>query len=290
MTNKEVGIVGLGIMGGAIASNLLERGWTVHGFDISPDRLKELEAKGLTARSGIAELAHDAPVIMMSLPSSAAALRVAQEIAESGASPRIVVELSTLALADKLSIKDTLEKAGHTALDCPLSGTGAQAATRDLVVYASGDTQAIAQCAPVFADFARDSTDLGEFGNGSRMKFIANLLVAIHNLASAEAMLMAERAGLDAHRVVDVIGNGAGASRMFQMRAPLMADGVYEPPTMRNSTWQKDLQVIDEFARGLDTPTPLFDMTKQLYARTLDMGLGDKDTAAILEVLKQSGK
>jgi 3-hydroxyisobutyrate dehydrogenase-like beta-hydroxyacid dehydrogenase len=290
MTNKEVGIAGLGIMGGAIASNLLERGWTVHGFDISPDRLKELEAKGLTARSGVAEIAHFAPVIMMSLPSSPAALQVAQEIAESGASPRIVIELSTLALADKFAIRDTLEKAGHTVLDCPLSGTGAQAATRDLVVYASGDTQAIAQCAPVFSDFARDSADLGEFGNGSRMKFIANLLVAIHNLASAEAMLMAERAGLDAHRVVDVIGNGAGASRMFQMRAPLMADGVYEPPTMRNSTWQKDLQVIDEFARGLDTPTPLFDMTKQLYARTLDMGLGDKDTAAILEVLKQSGK
>src|SRR6185312_9022408 len=106
------------------------------------------------------------------------------------AAQRIVLELSTLTIADKLRFKTILDAAGHIALDCPLSGTGAQAENRDLVVYASGDSAAIARCAPLFADFAKQSADLGVYGNGSRMKFIANHLVAIHNVASAEAMVL----------------------------------------------------------------------------------------------------
>ena len=152
----------------------------------------------------------------------------AQEIADSGQPPKTVIELSTLTLADKLRFESILRKAGHIALDCPLSGTGAQAKIRDLVVYASGDAKAISECMGLFADFAKQSADLGRYGNGSRMKFIANHLVAINNVATAEAMLLAERAGLDAKTVVEMVGPGAGGSRMFQMRAPMMVDRVYE--------------------------------------------------------------
>ena len=123
------------------------------------------------------------------LSSGLVALSVAQAIANSGQPPRIVVELSTLAIADKLRFEAILTPAGHIALDCPLSGTGAQAKNRDLVVYASGDSNAIAQCMNLFSDFARQSADLGAYGNGSRMKFVANHLVAIHNVAAAEAMV-----------------------------------------------------------------------------------------------------
>ena len=119
---------------------------------------------------------------------------------------------------------------------------------RDLVVYASGDSAAIARCAGLFADFAKQSADLGDYGNGSRMKFVANHLVAIHNVATAEAMLLAQRAGLDPKMVVDMVGPGAGGSRMFQMRAPMMVEGVYEPATMKVSTWKKDMAIIAEFA------------------------------------------
>ncbi len=283
--DKTVGIIGLGIMGGAIAANLLERGWTVAGYDIAPERMEALGHSGLKAMHGAAGVVNSAPIVLTSLPTPAAAHRVAAEIAESGASSRIIAELSTFAIADKMAFKAPLEAAGHVALDCPLSGTGAQARMRDLIVYASGDSAAIARCQPLFADFAKQSTDLGSYGNGSKMKFIANLLVAIHNVASAEAMALAARAGLDLERVVEVIGPGAGGSRMFQMRAPMMATGVYEPPTMRVSMWQKDMDIIAEFARGLDSPTPLFAETAPIYAKALAMGLGDKDTAAVYEVL-----
>jgi 3-hydroxyisobutyrate dehydrogenase/glyoxylate/succinic semialdehyde reductase len=286
--NKTVGIVGLGIMGGAIARNLVERGWRVIGFDIDAARRAELAPAGVTIADDVGQVARDAPIIMTSLPSPAAAEDVAHAIANSGQSARIVVELSTLAIADKLRFEAILKRAGHIALDCPLSGTGAQAKVRDLVVYASGDSNSIARCAGLFSDFAKQSADLGEFGNGSRMKFIANHLVAVHNVAAAEAMVLAQRAGLDPKMVVDMIGPGAGGSRMFQMRAPMMVDGVYQPATMKVSTWKKDMAIIAEFAEDVGCATPLFTLTQPVYAEAMAMGLGDQDTAAVFEVLKKT--
>jgi 3-hydroxyisobutyrate dehydrogenase-like beta-hydroxyacid dehydrogenase len=285
--DKTVGVIGLGIMGVAIAANLLERGWVVHGYDVAPERMEMLSASGLNAMRDVASVATTSPILLMSLPTPTAARQVAGEIAASGAPGRIVAELSTFALPDKLAIKAALEAAGHIPLDCPLSGTGAQAKMRDLIVYASGEPGAIAACQPLFADFAKQSTDLGAYGNGSRMKFIANLLVAIHNVAAAEAMALAARAGLDLERVVEVIGPGAGGSRMFQMRAPMMASGHYEPATMRVSMWQKDMDIITAFARELGSPTPLFDETAPIYAKALAMGLGDLDTASVYEVMQR---
>jgi putative dehydrogenase len=286
--NKIVGIIGLGIMGGAIARNLVDRGWRVIGFDIDATRRAELGLAGVTIAADVGQVVRDAPVVMTSLPTPEAVADVAQTIAKSGQSPRIVVELSTLTLADKLSFESILSRAGHIALDCPLSGTGAQAKNRDLVVYASGDSNAIAQCESLFADFAKQSADLGKYGNGSRMKFVANHLVAIHNVATAEAMILAERAGLDPKMVVDMIGPGAGGSRMFQMRAPMMVEGVYEPATMKVSTWKKDMTIIAEFADEVGCATPLFALTQPVYAQALAMGLGNQDTAAVFEVLKRT--
>src|SRR3982075_1179497 len=286
--DKTVGIVGLGIMGGAIARNLVDRGWRVIGHDTDAARRAELAQVNVTIAGDAGQVARESPIIMTSLPTPAAVEDVAQAIADSGQPPRIVVELSTLKIADKLRFEDILKSAGHIALDCPLSGTGAQARTRDLVVYASGDSDAISRCAGLFSDFAKQSADLGTYGNGSRMKFVANHLVAIHNVATAEAMILAERAGLDPKMVVEMVGPGAGGSRMFQMRAPMMVEGVYEPATMKVSTWKKDMAIIAEFADDIGCATPLFSMTRPVYTEAMAMGLGDKDTAAVFEVLKKT--
>jgi putative dehydrogenase len=286
--DKTVGMIGLGIMGSAISRNLVERGWRVVGFDIDAAKRAELARAGVTIADDVAQVARDAEIIMTSLPSPAAVVDVAQAIAGSAQPPRIVAELSTLTIADKLRFEAILGRAGHIALDCPLSGTGAQAKNRDLIVYASGDSGAIARCTGLFGDFAKQSADLGKFGNGSRMKFVANHLVAIHNVATAEAMVLAERAGLDAKMVVDLVGPGAGGSRMFQMRAPMMVEGVYEPATMKVSTWKKDMAIIAEFAEDVGCETPLFTLTQPVYTQAMAMGLGDQDTASVFEVLKKT--
>jgi 3-hydroxyisobutyrate dehydrogenase-like beta-hydroxyacid dehydrogenase len=285
----KVGVVGLGIMGGAIARNLAKSGWDVAGFDVDAGRRNEAQAAGVTIASSAVDVASKAPTIIMSLPSAAAAHAVARELA-AAKEKRVVVETSTLTLKDKEEIRGVLEAAGHTALDCPLSGTGAQAQTGDLVVFASGDSAAIASLLSMFAGFSREAHDLGAFGNGSRMKFVANLLVAINNVASAEAMVLAERAGLDLDQVVKLVSAGAAQSRIFGLRAPMMANDNYQPATMRLSTWKKDMDVIGEFAYSLGAPTPLFNSTIPIYAAGLGLGLGDEDVAAVCTVLeKMSG-
>ena len=193
---------------------------------------------------------------------------------------------STLSLADKQAFAAILEGAGHVPLDCPLSGTGAQAKLKDLVVLASGDSAEIARLARLFLGFARQHYDLGAFGNGTKMKLVANLLVAIHNVASAEALVLGMKAGLDPHQIVEVIRSGAGTSRMFELRAPMMADNRYEPATMRCATWKKDMTVIGEFAAELGCPVPLFNATEPIYDTGLAMGHGALDTAAVCAVLE----
>ena len=286
----EVGMIGLGIMGGAFATNLVKSGWKVVGYDVAKERCAVLKKAGVTIAGSVAELAERVPVVMTSLPTVKALDAVAAEIAASKAKKLIVVEMGTFPLADKERFRKTVEKAGHTVLDCPVSGTGAQAATKDLILYPSGDTKAIKSLKAMFAGFTRGVYDVGKFGNGSRMKYIANHLVAIHNVASGEAMLMAEKAGLDPKVVVECIGNGAGASRMFQMRAPLMIDESYVPATMKMVNWMKDMSAIEGFARDIGAPTPIFDATKPIYEKAMKEGRDEEDTAAVFSVLAKKPK
>jgi 3-hydroxyisobutyrate dehydrogenase-like beta-hydroxyacid dehydrogenase len=285
--NKLIGVIGLGIMGGAFARHLAAAGWRVIGYDIDPARIAEARAAGVEIAHSAEAVAETASDIITSLPTPQTALDTAEIIARTGAAGRTVAETSTLALDDKMAFQAILARAGHTALDCPMSGTGAQAAAKDLVVYASGDPAAIKRLEPAFLAFARKVYDLGAYGNGSRMKFVANHLVAIHNVAAAEALVLAMKAGLDPHRVVEVIGSGAGTSRMFELRAPMMAANSYLPATMRSSTWKKDMTVIGDFAAGLACPTPLFDLSASLYTAALAMGHGAEDTAAVCAVLER---
>ena len=173
-----------------------------------------------------------------------------------------------------------------TLLDCPVSGTGAQARTKDLVVLASGDLASYERTVPVLEGMSRSNHYVGEFGNGSKMKFIANLLVAIHNASTAEALVLGMRAGLKPEDIFKVITDGAGNSRMFEIRGPMMVANDYDDATMKNSVWQKDMHIIAEFARSMDCPTPLFSSTEALYNAAMEQGLEAKDTASICAVME----
>jgi L-threonate 2-dehydrogenase len=283
-----VGVIGVGIMGSAIARNLLAPDIAVIGFDIAADRQAALEAMGGKPAPSAAAVAETADVILTSLPGSAALEEtIAGILARRTDRTLILAELSTLPIETKVECRDRLAAAGVQMLDCPLSGTGAQALNRDLVVYASGERMAFERAAPIFARFARSTHYLGEFGNGSRMKFVANLLVAIHNVASAEAMVLGMKAGLDARDIVKVIADGAGTSRVFELRAPLMARGDYQPPSMKVSIWQKDMTVIADFARDLGVATPLFAASAPIYDAAIGLGLSGEDTAAVCAVLEK---
>jgi 3-hydroxyisobutyrate dehydrogenase-like beta-hydroxyacid dehydrogenase len=267
--SRTIGVVGLGIMGSAMAANLRKAGFEVQGYDVVPKR------------GGVASIADiDAPVVITSLPSAEALHEVVRQLKHDC----VIVETSTLPIEDKERARASSK---GVLLDCPLSGTGAQARVKDLVVYASGDKTAFQKAVPFLKGFSRAHYYLGEFGNGSKMKFVANLMVAIHNVSAAEAFVLGMKAGLSPKDIFEVQANSAGASRMFQVRGPMMVKGNYDEATMKNEVWQKDMKIIGEFARRLGVPTPLFDASSEIYKAAMAQGFALKDTGAVCAVLEK---
>ena len=302
MTAKPpIGLIGLGIMGSAMSANLMRAGYHVIGYDLLARRRRNHRQAGGEEAHDCRDVARRAAIVICSLPSPEALLQVAAELAlvwppharrvrspaGSSRTRRIVIETSTLPIAVKQKARRALAARGTILLDCPLSGTGAQARAKDLVVYASGDRGAYRRVVPVLEGFARAHYYVGAFGAGSKMKFVANLLVAIHNVAAAEAFVLARKAGLDPATVLKVIGDGAGSSRMFQVRGPMMVKGDYSDATMKLEVWQKDMRIIADFAREVGCPTPLFAATAPIYAAAIAMGRQAEDTAAVCAVLEE---
>jgi putative dehydrogenase len=286
MKKRRVGMFGLGIMGSAMAANLVRHGYTVTGYDPLPaSRRRHARAGGIVARSAD-EVAESADILITSLPSAEALHATAQAIS----GKKIVVETSTLPIPVKEQARKFLAAKGATLLDCPLSGTGAQAKTGDLVVFGSGMASHYRKTIPVLRGFSRAQYYLGPFGNGSRMKFVANLLVAIHNVSTAEALVLARRSGLDAAMTLKVLANSAATSRMLQVRGPMMVRRRYLPATMSNKLWQKDMAIIGAFLREVGSSAPLFRATGAVYKATLRQGLAKADTAAVCAVLERDSR
>jgi L-threonate 2-dehydrogenase len=282
---RNIAVIGLGIMGGAIARNLLAAGFTVSGFEVDKGRTATAASSGIAVRGSAAEAVYGAELVLTSLPSAAALDSTVDALVTELRPGLILAEISTFPIEAKERARDRLAAAGIAMLDCPLSGTGAQAVTGDLALYGSGDEAAFARCRDAFAGFARVSHYLGAFGNGSRMKFVANLLVAVHNVAAAEAIVLGTKAGLDPERILEVIGSGAGTSRIFELRGPMMAKGVYTPPTATMHVLQKDSAIIAEFARALGVDTPMLAAAAPLYDEAEAQGYVAEDVGAVHAVL-----
>ena len=283
---KTVGVIGLGIMGGAFASNLIAAGFEVCGFDVDASRLDALASLGGAAKSGAAAVVHDAEVTITSLASVAAFETVIGGIAAAGPpAGRIVIDTSTLPLDAKEAARARLAAVDVTLLDCPVSGTGAHAAAKKLMVFASGDEAAYRRAIPVIEGIALGMRYVGPFGTGSKLKFIANTLVAIHVTAAAEAMVMAKRAGLDTDLTREIIGASPATSPMFDLRSPLMAQGHYLPAMAKVSMLTKDIAIIRDFAHRHGAATPLLDTCAELFDAGL-AGHGDEDVAAVCAVIE----
>jgi 3-hydroxyisobutyrate dehydrogenase-like beta-hydroxyacid dehydrogenase len=292
-------MIGLGIMGSAMSANLMRAGYRVTGYDVLASRRERHRRAGGEAARSCRDVAGRAGVIICSLPSADALLQTATELArthphrrragraDAQQPSRIVIEASTLPLSVKEEARRVLAAHGTTVLDCPVSGTGPQARAKDVVVYASGDEATYRRVVPVIEGFSRAQYYVGAFGSGSKVKFVANLLVAIHNVAAAEGLVLAMKAGLDPAMVLTVIADGAGTSRMLEVRGPLMVKGDYSDAMMKLGIWQKDMTIIADFARELRCPTPLFAATGPLYTAAMAMGRETDDTGAICAVLEE---
>ncbi len=285
--DKNVGMIGLGIMGSAMSKNLIAAGFTVFGYDVSPRAVEAFKALGGSALASVAAVGKAANILITSLPSAKALSDVVSELRTLPRGDCVVAETSTFTLEDKLAAQAKLAEEGIAMLDCPLSGSGSQAQNRDVLVYGSGEKADYDRCLPVFEGFSRAPHYLGAFGNGSKMKYVANLMVAVHTAVAGEAFTLARKAGLDPAQVFAVVSDGAAGSRVLDVRGEMLISDTYLPiRTMPLELWRKDMRVIADFANSLACPTPMFSAAVPLFNAAVASGFGDQDTAAVATVIE----
>jgi 3-hydroxyisobutyrate dehydrogenase-like beta-hydroxyacid dehydrogenase len=286
-SDKSVGMIGLGIMGSAMSKNLIAAGFSVIGYDVLPKAVAAFASLGGRAAISVAEVGSGADIVITSLPSASALFDIVRELQTLPRAERIVAETSTFTLDDKAAAQQQLAEAGIEMLDCPLSGSGSQALERDVLVYGSGSKAAYDRCLPVFEGFSRAPHYLGAFGNGSKMKYVANLMVAVHTVVAGEAFTLARKAGLDPAQMFAVVSDGAAGSRALDVRGSMLIADTYLPiKTMPLELWRKDMRVIADFANSLACPTPMFSAAVPLFNAAVASGFGDQDTAAVATVIE----
>jgi len=295
MSDVVAGVIGLGIMGGEFAAHIAAAGVRTLGFDLALEKRSAAKERGVEICASAAAVAKEADLILTSLPSVKAleaALFGEEGVARAGRRGMIVVEASTFPLEAKEDARERLagperDRPRINMLDAPVSGTGVQAASKDITVLASGERADYDRAEPVLKHFARAVHYVGAFGAGSKMKYVANLLVTIHTMAAAEAIALAEKAGLDSKLMVKLLAKSGGGSKMMEVRAPAMAAGTYQTPQMKVDVFQKDLDAIGQFARKVGCAVPLFSASVPYFTSAMAQGMGGYDIGAVVAILRE---
>lgn len=281
----EVGLVGLGAMGLALAGNLLADGHPVVGCRRTPAPLQPfVDAGGKTAPS-VEAVGERARLILLSLDSPGALAEVVRRLLPSLTPASTVVEMSTLPLADKENAREALAAAGVAMLDAPVSGTPQMVARRHAVVLASGEDRVIEAAAAVLGSCGL-VRQVGAFGDGTRLKYVLNLLVAVHVAAAAEAVALGERLGLDGATVLEAVSGSPAGSAAFEFRAARMVAGEFLPAQGTVGGLCKDAELIVDSAQRVGAATPMLSAARRLYESALRSGAGDRDVSAVVAVLR----
>jgi len=284
-----VGVIGLGPMGGHVAGNLLKNGFDVVGYDIIPERITELGEVGMGQAQSATEVSERADVLATSLPNASALRTVIDGVLEHPKPGQILIECSTLAVDQKLAAHEQLAAGEKILLDSPISGTPPMLAKMMASIYVSGDQDAYDSCVPVLEGFTATNFYVGEVGNGSRMKFLANYLVHVHVTAAAECMVMGQKAGLDPQLIHTVLKESAGASRMLEIRGAMMAKSDYrEGGGTMFDVYEKDAAIITDFAASLKSPIDLYASSRQKFNSAIALGLGHLDTSAVCKAIEMA--
>jgi len=283
----NIGLIGLGAMGGAYAKHLLKNNFKCFGIDLDKNNiLKFIQLGGQEITYD--ELFNKVDIVLTSLPSLIAYKDVLNNLKRLGKnnSKKIILDMNTISIDDKNMFKNEINGLNIDMLDSPVSGTGAQAWEADLTVFASGSKELIDKCMNIFKAFSKEVINVGSFGNGMKFKILANLLVTIHNTAAAEALRLGELAGLDQDMIYKVLGNSAATSVMLQKRMPLMINKNYEPPTASFNIFLKDVDIIRNFIKNNKVTLPTFEGSAKIYDKAEKTLSKNWDTASVYEVLK----
>jgi 3-hydroxyisobutyrate dehydrogenase-like beta-hydroxyacid dehydrogenase len=282
-----VGVVGLGLLGHAVSARLLKAGHTVIGFDIVPEKVAALEALGGSAAESAAAVARSVEAVCTLLPSLATAESaiIGRDGVLAGAHPGLaVLQMSTISpvLTEKLARSVTVRQVGF--LDCPVSGTSSMVERGDGIFFVGGEGALYERWRPVLESVLPRAVLVGRVGQAMTLKLVANLLVALHSAAAAEALTLAGKAGLDLDIALDVLNSSAATSSMLKVRGPMILRGEF-PAQMKLDLFMKDIHLMQEAALAVGAPLPFTDLAERLYAAAQAAGHGGEDLAVVVTAL-----
>jgi 3-hydroxyisobutyrate dehydrogenase len=292
MKKLRIGYIGIGLMGLPMTRRLLERGYAVTVCDIVAARTDAAHAAGATVVATPAEAVRDTDIMLLNLPTTDAVEQVAfgeHGVASALRPPQLVVDFSTIKVDKGRSFAAKLrEKTGCGWIDAPVSGGPPACAAGTLTVMAGGDAAEIERARPLMADIAGQFTPMGPSGAGLTAKMINQLIVGCTHAVLAEAVVLAEAAGIDAARIPECLAGGYADSSMLQKLYPRIVKRDFAPQGYARQLL-KDLEMLNEFAGGLKSPLPMTGQALSLYRMLIHLGYAELDTAAIFKLYERAG-
>ena len=282
----SAGIVGVGLLGSAVAGVLIDGGYQVFGYDTAAERLDALGSRGGHPAGSPAEVARRAEAVFTTLPtleSVEKAIAGANGVLDGSREGTAIIQMSTISPSLASQLEAVARERGAAFLDAPVSGTSSMVARRDCVITVGGERSAFERSRPILEAIARRVFHVGRCGMGSHVKLVTNLIMGLNSVAIAEGLTLAHRAGLDLHQLLEILSEGAAASKMLEVRGPRVVQGQFDP-MMKIDLFLKDIHLIIEASRTLHVPLPLTGVMQQLYTAAIARGQGKEDLAAIASV------
>ena len=281
---KSIGLVGLGLLGSALADRLLSRGWSVTGFDVAAERRGHLDATGGTAVNSLSEIA-SFEFILLSLPTSRVVADVVSSLKPELRSGQTIVDTTTGNPDDVELTAEELTRLNVDYLDATVGGSSQQARDGEAIIMCGGQDDAFARCRPLFDDLATRTFHLGLVGSGSRMKLAVNLVLGLNRAVLAEGLMFAESLGLDLTTTLEVLKSGPTWSRVMDTKGEKMLQSDFSPQA-RVAQHLKDVRVILEAGSNSGARLPLSSVHQTLLEELVESGSGDLDNSAIIKAFR----
>ena len=290
MTNSSfknnIGIIGLGVLGSAIAENFVNKNISIKGYDINKKVFEKLSSDKIKAYNSIDKISSNCNFLITSLPSETSLINVCKSLIKNN--NLIIIETSTLPLDCKLEARNILLEKNITIFDAPLSGNRIAALEGKLSAYLSGDHKNKEEIQKILEVFCQKVTDVGNFGNGTIMKLIGNILNLVHNAVSAEVIGLGIKSGLDPKIIHDAISGTFSSSGVFENRGKLMVEEDYDKEGMNFSTPLKDSTFITDLSKKYMMPLPIYQVALQYYYAAVAQGHTNKDAASVLKAIEKN--
>ena len=286
---RKIGIIGLGLLGGAVAGRLLKAGIAVIGYDVRAEVVGPLAREGLSPAADVAAVVREAEAVFVILPSLDSVDKVVrgpEGVLDSALPETVVLQMSTISPPLTKALGEAADARRIGFLDTPMSGTASMVAKGDCTIFVGGDAALAERCRPVFEAIAKRFVHVGAVGDACLAKLATNLLVGLNTVAVAEALVLGAKGGLEPARLLEVLRQSAAASRMLEVRGPLMVERRFEPQ-MKTELFLKDFHLMLEEGRRLGVALPLTGLAEQLCTATCASGRGQEDIAAVITTIER---